>query len=392
MKDFIYNIPTKIYFGKDQLGHLGEELAQYGKRVLLTYGGGSIKKTGLYDKAMAEMKKAGLEVFELSGIEPNPRIDSVRKGAEMCKEHKIDVLLAEDCYEIDFDRLPKRCAFSYFVDSMGVETINDKSTICKYQKADIIYKEILNIFSENNANISGVKFENNGARVIAFASAGGGVGSSTVSAAFCKYLAKRGQKVLYLNLEMLGETGLYFNADGQFDFSDVIYALKSRKTNLIMKLESCVKQDISGVYFFDACKIALDMEELKTEELQTLLTTLKNTGSYQYIVLDIDFTVDNRAIEMFKLVNDMVFVSDGSVVSNIKFDRAYNCLSVIEQQSDISMLNKIHIIYNRFSNKTSTEIDKDYLHVLGGIPHYEHATTEQIINQILTLDVFNELM
>lgn len=94
MKDFIYNIPTKVYFGKDQFGHLGTELAKYGKRVLVTYGGGSIKKTGLYDKAMAEIQKAGLEVFELSGIEPNPRIDSVRKGAEMCKEHNIDVLLA----------------------------------------------------------------------------------------------------------------------------------------------------------------------------------------------------------------------------------------------------------------------------------------------------------
>lgn len=94
MNSFIYDIPTKVYFGESQLSNLGPELARFGKRVLLTYGGGSIKKTGLYDKVVAEIKASGLELFELSGIDPNPRIDSVRKGAEICKKEKIDVLLA----------------------------------------------------------------------------------------------------------------------------------------------------------------------------------------------------------------------------------------------------------------------------------------------------------
>lgn len=94
MNNFIYDVPTKVYFGENQLGHLGEEISRYGKRVLLTYGGGSIKKTGLYDAVVAEIRKAGLTLFELSGIEPNPRIESVRKGAQICKDEKIDVLLA----------------------------------------------------------------------------------------------------------------------------------------------------------------------------------------------------------------------------------------------------------------------------------------------------------
>ena len=94
INDFIYDIPVKVYFGRDQLKHLGTELKKYGKRVLMTYGGGSIKKIGLYDRVVNAVKEAGLELFELSGIEPNPRIESVRKGANMCKEHSIDVLLA----------------------------------------------------------------------------------------------------------------------------------------------------------------------------------------------------------------------------------------------------------------------------------------------------------
>lgn len=94
MNNFVYDIPTRVYFGENQLGNLGTELSRYGKRVLLCYGGGSIKKTGLYDKVVAEIKNAGLDLFELSGIDPNPRVSSVNAGADICKKENIDVLLA----------------------------------------------------------------------------------------------------------------------------------------------------------------------------------------------------------------------------------------------------------------------------------------------------------
>lgn len=94
INNFIYHAPTKIYFGENQLENLGKELKQFGNRVLMTYGGGSIKKVGLYDRIMKELNKAGLEVHEFGGIEPNPRHTSVNLGASICKEKKIDVLLA----------------------------------------------------------------------------------------------------------------------------------------------------------------------------------------------------------------------------------------------------------------------------------------------------------
>lgn len=94
MRDFIYNIPTRVYFGKDQLHHLGEELKRFGNKVLLTYGGGSIKKTGLYDKVVKEVRDANLILHEYSGIEPNPKLTSVAEGADLCKKLDIDVILA----------------------------------------------------------------------------------------------------------------------------------------------------------------------------------------------------------------------------------------------------------------------------------------------------------
>lgn len=94
MENFIFHAPTKIYFGKGQIAHLHNELSLYGKRVLLAYGGGSIKNIGLYQEVINILQSNGYEVFELAGIEPNPRIETVRKGVALCKENNIDVILA----------------------------------------------------------------------------------------------------------------------------------------------------------------------------------------------------------------------------------------------------------------------------------------------------------
>lgn len=93
MQNFVYDIPTIVYFGKGQIEKLGELASGIGKRALIVYGGGSIKKNGLFDTAKSLLEKSGVEYFEFGGVEPNPRIESVRKGVEYCREHNIDVLI-----------------------------------------------------------------------------------------------------------------------------------------------------------------------------------------------------------------------------------------------------------------------------------------------------------
>lgn len=94
MNSFVYSIPTKVYFGEHHLKKLGEELKSCGRRLLLVYGGGSIKRSDLYDEIIQQAGAAELEVFELAGIEPNPKVESVRKGIKICKENRIDMVLA----------------------------------------------------------------------------------------------------------------------------------------------------------------------------------------------------------------------------------------------------------------------------------------------------------
>lgn len=92
MENFEFCVGTDILFGKGQLEKLPGVMAQYGKKVLLVYGGGSIKRTGLYDRVKNALKE--FEIFDLGGVEPNPRVETVRKGVALCREKGVDVLLA----------------------------------------------------------------------------------------------------------------------------------------------------------------------------------------------------------------------------------------------------------------------------------------------------------
>ncbi|MEW4307537.1 iron-containing alcohol dehydrogenase [Rossellomorea marisflavi] len=94
MNEFTFYNPTKLIFGKGQVEQLKDLVPQYGKKVLLVYGGGSIKKSGLYDQVTAVLNDIDAEVFELAGVEPNPRLTTVRRGVDICKEEGIDFLLA----------------------------------------------------------------------------------------------------------------------------------------------------------------------------------------------------------------------------------------------------------------------------------------------------------
>ena len=93
MQNFNYCTPTRLIFGEGVIKDLPEVMSHYGKKILLTYGGGSIKKIGLYDKVLELLK--GYEIYELSNIMPNPKYDpSVLDGVRMCKEHDIDAILS----------------------------------------------------------------------------------------------------------------------------------------------------------------------------------------------------------------------------------------------------------------------------------------------------------
>ncbi len=94
MKNFVYENPTKIIFGEGQIARIGGEVKQFGRKVLLVYGMGSIKKNGVYDQVAGSLEKADLEVVEFSGVKANPVLSHARRGIDTARRENVDVVLA----------------------------------------------------------------------------------------------------------------------------------------------------------------------------------------------------------------------------------------------------------------------------------------------------------
>jgi hypothetical protein len=107
MLNFEYYCPTKIIFGKGKENEVGSIVKQYGKKILLHYGGGSVIRSGLLDRVKASLDEEGIEYFELGGVQPNPRLSLINEGIKLVKEHNVDTLAIVNCYNFRSDILKK---------------------------------------------------------------------------------------------------------------------------------------------------------------------------------------------------------------------------------------------------------------------------------------------
>ena len=295
---------------------------------------------------------------------------------------KIDVLLVHESIELEESALPQRCALGYFVESPGQYTYKGKPTVFKFQRIELIYKQILSIYAENGNILAGTSSDDSSCRVVAFTSASGGVGCSCMAAACAMYLASQGQRVLYIDYSLLGDSTHFFSGEGAYDMSDVIFAVKSRKPNIFLKLESFVKRDSSGVNFFTPVKIPLDMEMFSMDERMQLLNELRSGNAYEYIVIDMPFGLSDQSIKMFCAVHRIAMICNGSEVANIKLRKAAKSLSVIEESSDVSVISRVRLIYNCFSNKKSQSAAEVDFPVLGGAPPVASEKASDIIREL----------
>lgn len=304
---------------------------------------------------------------------------------------RIDVFVVNSSFDVDFSALPKKCGFAYLVDSNGIATLNGQKTICKFQRIDLVYRQILNVYSENSEIVSKAINENKHCKVIAFTAVSGGIGNSSMAAACALRFASKGKKVIYINLEKFSATEIFFDAEGQFSMSDIIFALKSKKSNVYMKLESFVRLDSRGVYFLPKPKIALDMVEFKSDEILSLISEITNVGDYDYIIIDTEFKLSDEFMELCDEFDSIVFIGDGSEVSNSKMQSVVNSLLVLEKNNDITIVPKISLIYNKFSNKTSQYFDNPNIQNIGGAPRYDNATTRQVVEQLSRMGMLDRL-
>lgn len=121
-----------------------------------------------------------------------------KNAIESVKEYRIDVLIAEEDFNIDKSEFKRNCGLAYFTGTPGIELIKDEIAICKYQRVDVIFKQILGVYSDMAANVATISGENDKSSVVIFTSPCGGVGTSTVAAACAIAHANMGKRIFIL--------------------------------------------------------------------------------------------------------------------------------------------------------------------------------------------------
>lgn len=314
---------------------------------------------------------------------------SLEKAAAELKNKKVDLCIVDRSMNIDDYPTLKRNELVYFIDRAGVEQLDDHKAINKYQKPDVIYRKILSIYSEIAPNIKIERNKEGEINIKTFTSFNGGVGSSSAAVA---YAIRKAQdySVFYLNLEKLGDSNLFFPTNNSYTLSDIIYAVKSKKGNVEMKIESCLETSREGVNFIPSPNMALDFMELNNDEIVELINIISNMG-YDYFVIDINFDFGNLEKRIMELSDDIILLLDGSEIGNTKFDRAYNSLKLLQDAGDVSFIGKLNLLYNKFSNKTCKKLVDLDIKEVGGIPRFEHATTEQVIESIANFEELDKI-
>lgn len=268
----------------------------------------------------------------------------------------------------------------------------NKKSIFKYQKAELIYKELLNLYADFKSNAAVFREHNEKeAYSYAFLSPMGGTGATTVALAYATYLAKT-RNVLYVSLQQYSNAEVVLHGEGNGKFDDVIFALKSKRGALAMKLESLVRHNKDNVSFFETCDNPLDLQELTEEEVQRLLREFIQSGLYQDVIIDIDSQLHGLEKTVLKEVEHIIVVANGDRSNEEKLNKFHTAMESLEEQEGVSLLYKTKLFYNKYSNKTSEDASGNLFKVIGGIAKFEGVQMEGIVTRMALMDGLGEIL
>lgn len=292
---------------------------------------------------------------------------SLEGAEEFFKSSSADVMLVESALADETLTGRKGAVLAFLTDDASVDAVFGHPAICRFQKTDLIYKSILDVCSDKFDHVSSKSSLLDHAKIVSFFPASGGVGASTMAAACALSAAKRGLRAFYLNLESAGTSKTYFSAPGEGGLEDILFAIGSKKSNIVVRLQALVKSSPHGVRFLDSCDNALDTLDMPVDQLEQLVREIASSDAYDVIVLDMDFGFTPLARAALGLSRLSVFVSNGRPSSNEKFERAFRAMQQLEQRGDLEGSSRVVLAYNNFNGKYGVRLENGMVPIAGGL-------------------------
>lgn len=282
------------------------------------------------------------------------------------------------------------------------QSVSNTQSICytlyKYQRISLIYKEILNVyskvyttsfFSAKNSSLSSL---NNKTKIISFMSTGMGSGTSTIASSLALKLAEKDKKTLFLDLQSFATINAVFNGEGKFSMSEIIYAIKSNKQNMAARLESAIKMDSSGVFFYDSCENPLEINELKSDELIKLLSFFNDFTDYEYIIIDINYLANDLCMCLLKHSDRVFFVTEARDEHRTRLNKIIKSINISSIRDKENYMDRLNIIYNKFISNTTNTTQNDEVDIICYIPKYKDTDIKSIVKEIARTSILDALI
>lgn len=261
----------------------------------------------------------------------------------------------------------------------------------KYRRADQIYRSLLDLYARReHVHYENLSIVSGKTTFIAFVSAAGGLGASTIACAAAKMFSQM-ENILYLNLEDLGSCRLSFQGKDKSGFDELVYAIKSRRNTLELKIESSVSREGQGVYYFKECVNPMDLQTLSAENIRELLGAVEASKAYDKVVIDLGNGLQDKEILVMSMANRVVMITDQSEIAALKLERYLAYIQTMEEIRKIDIISKMCIYFNRTLKNARLPEHISQIRVGGAFPLIENGSYAGIIDRIAKMELLQSI-
>ncbi|WP_062354503.1 AAA family ATPase [Bacillus kwashiorkori] len=263
-------------------------------------------------------------------------------------------------------------------------------SLYKYQPLNKLISNILAILYEQTKNITGVQVSNH-TKVISIYSSSGGTGKTVTAVQLSRQLSLQNYKVFYLNLELYHSTQLFFQSPDDKHTSQILYYLKANPNQLMAKIETLKKKDArTNVEYFDMAVSAEEMMELSEGEVNNLIDCLKGTENYDYIIIDLESTVQPRIQAALNKSDYILWVVGADMQSFFKTKKMLEELGAIFSGQTTDFYTKSIFVINRYTGELNEELKKYNFDIHGFLPYVPEWNNLHTNIQLESIPFINE--
>lgn len=284
-----------------------------------------------------------------------------------------------------------RCVCGMLVDKLYVSGDAGTARIAKYQRVDMIYKALLDIYSRGGRvkQISRTAVSDRKSKIYMFVSPCGGTGTTTIARAFARKCAYF-EKVLYLDLGLMNcHRG---GGEGKHGLDEIIMALKSRRNVLPLKLASAVSTDDDRVDTYAACiSNPFGIFEMTREDIRQMFEGIVSMGNYQKVVVDVGNYITEKETELFRLADEIICVVGDTGMGKTKCMKFLELLGVVERKEGVKVMRKVALFKNRSGREGLPVWEEMGCRDAGWFPDMHIDDYEACIERIARSDAFDAM-